>query len=249
MSNALDRGLDLLEILASRGEARVAELVDALEVSRATVFRIMVTLEGRGFVEHVPERHTWRLGRTVAELAATIDSDEIAKLASATLSDLAERTQETINLVTVHRNRAIWTETIDSPHALRMTTTIGDHVIMHTTAVGKAILSTFPDEDWHRFLPSEPLPGMTENSRRTIAELAADIEHCRTTGWALDDEESELNAICLAAPIVDSRGRAVAAISISSTSGRLPPSRRGEWGELVRQRCEHISQQLNSGRA
>jgi DNA-binding transcriptional MocR family regulator len=52
VSNALERGLDVLEILADRGDARVTELVDELGVSRATAFRILVTLENRGYVEH-----------------------------------------------------------------------------------------------------------------------------------------------------------------------------------------------------
>lgn len=244
MSNALDRGLDMLEILGGRGEAKVSDLVDALEVSRATVFRIMVTLEARGFVEHVPERHVWRLGRTIAELAATIDSDEIAKLASTTLSDLAERTLETINLATVHRNRVVWASSVDSPHALRMTTPIGDYVAVHATAVGKAILSALPDADWARLLPAAPFPGLTPSTRRTVDELRPDVEHCRRTGWALDDEECELSGVCVAAPIVNTKGRPVAAISIASTSGRLPESLRAELGELVRDRCALISESL-----
>lgn len=63
MSNALERGLDVLEILAGRGDARVTDVMAELGVSRATAFRIMATLESRGYVEHVREGRVWRPGR------------------------------------------------------------------------------------------------------------------------------------------------------------------------------------------
>ncbi|MFI1094212.1 IclR family transcriptional regulator [Streptomyces sp. NPDC020917] len=247
MSNALDRGLDVLEILARRGEARVADLVNDLDVSRATAFRIMVTLEGRGFVEHVPERRTWRLGRAISELAAAVDSDDITKVAATTLADLAERTQETVNLATVHRSRVVWVDTIDSPHALRMTTTLGENVAIHATAAGKAILTAVPDGEWHRLLPAEPFPAFTPNTPTSMEALRIEVQRAKERGWALDDEECELNGVCVAAPILNGQGHPIAVISISSTSGRLPAERRVELGELVRDRCARLSTPLTGG--
>lgn len=244
VSNALDRGLDVLEMLASRGEARVSDLVSELEVSRATAFRIMVTLESRAFVEHVPERHTWRLGRAIGDLASTLDSDELVEHASATLQELSARTHDTINLATVHRNRLVWASTIDSPHSLRMTTVVGDNVALHATAAGKAVLTTIPKSDWTRFLPAQPFPALTHRTKVTMEQLEGDVERSRERGWALDDEECELGGVCVAAPIVNTQGRAVGAVSISSTAGRLHAARREEWGLLVRDRCHALSQAL-----
>jgi IclR family acetate operon transcriptional repressor len=247
MSNALERGLDVLEILANRGEAKVVELVTELDVSRATAFRIMVTLEARGFVEHVPDRHVWRLGRTIGELAATLDSDDLVQMVDPALADLHAMGGETINLATIHRNRVIWAATVDSIHALRMATTVGETVAIHSTAAGKAILSALPEAEWGRFLPAEPFPAATPNTRRTTAQLRSEVAAARERGWALDDEECELSGVCVAAPIIGRNGRPVAAISLSSVTGRFPPADRPRVGEAVAAWCAKASAQLSAG--
>jgi DNA-binding IclR family transcriptional regulator len=60
---SLDLGLAVLELIAQRGEARLADLASALGTSRTTIFRVLETLRSRGFAEHVPARHTYRLGQ------------------------------------------------------------------------------------------------------------------------------------------------------------------------------------------
>jgi DNA-binding IclR family transcriptional regulator len=244
VSNALDRGLDVLEILANRGEARVAELVTELDVSRATAFRIMVTLEARGFVEHVPERHVWRLGRTIGELAGALDSDEIVRIADPALSDLRAKSGETINLATIHRNKVVWAATRESGFALRMSTVIGEVVSIHSTAIGKAILAVLPEQEWARMLPAEPYPALTPNTRTTLAALRKEVELTRTRGWSLDDEECELSGVCVGAAIVGASGRPVAAISVSSVAGRLTESEREPLGRAVADWCARVSREL-----
>lgn len=244
MSNALERGLDVLEILAGRGDARVADVMAELGVSRATAFRIMVTLERRGYVEHVRNEHVWRLGPAVAELAAGMDSTSIMQLAAPALADLRATTRETVNLAVLHRTRVVWAASFDGAFALRLTTTIGEDVPMHATAIGKAILSTLPEEEWARLLPPEPFPELTTHTRRTLRDLVADVRACQAQGWALDEEESVASGICVAAPIIGRDGRPVAAISVSSVAGRLVPEGRAPLGRAIRTWCDKISAEL-----
>jgi len=88
VSDALERGLDVLEILAARGELKAADLITELGISRATAFRIMGTLESRGYAEHSRDERLWRLGPVVTELAAGFDSTSIMQLAAPALADL-----------------------------------------------------------------------------------------------------------------------------------------------------------------
>ncbi|MBA2695127.1 MAG: IclR family transcriptional regulator [Actinobacteria bacterium] len=249
MSNALERGLDVLELLAGRGDVRVIDVMDALEVSRATAFRILATLETRGYVQHVRDQHVWRLGPSVGELAVGLDSTSIMQLAAPALADLRATSRETVNLAVLHRNRVVWAASFDGAFALRLSTTIGAVVPLHATAIGKAILSVMPEEHWSRLLPPEPYPALTPQTHRTVAELRPGVRACQVEGWAVDEEESEVSGVCVAAPITGRDGRPVGAISVSSVAGRLTVDARPPVGRAVQGWCEKISAELRAGAA
>jgi len=250
VSNALERGLDVLEYLADHSTARVSEIMTNLGVSRATAFRIMLSLESRGYAEHVREEHVWRLGPSVSALASSVDSSSLVQLAAPALTDLHQESGgETVNLAVLQRNRVIWADWREGTHALRLTTTVGESAPPHATAVGKAILSVLPEVEWSRLLPPEPYPHVTTFTRRHLDQLRVDVEECRARGWALDEEESELSGVCVAAPILGRDDRPVAAISISSVAGRMPADVRPVRGEAVARWCAQISAQLRSNEA
>lgn len=249
MSGGLDRGLELLELLAQHKELRAADLVDRLGVSRATAFRTLVTLERKGYVEQVGERRGWRLGSAVAELAAAVDSDDLARHCAPALADLHRQTGETINLAVFSRRRVNYAATVASRFPLHMTTVVGEEVPLHCTAIGKAILAALPDDEWPRLLPVDPYPALTPNSKLTLKTLSPDIADARKVGWALDNEECEISGVCVAAAILSPAGRPVGAISVSSVAGRFPEPHREIVGASVAAWCDRISDQLEAARS
>ena len=247
MSDALNRGLDLLELLAARGDSRVGELMDELGVSRATAHRIMGTLESRGYVEHIREDHSWRLGPAVAELAAGFDSASIMALAAPAMADLRATSRETVNLGVLQRNRLVWAASFDGAYSLRHTTVIGDEVPLHSTSAGKAVLAALDPAEWAKFLPPEPYPVFTANTLRTRSALTKNVDEARKRGWALDVEEMEISGICVGAAILGRNGRPVAAMSVCSVASRWPEALRDEFGRSVRRWCDQISAELSAG--
>ncbi|WP_033289454.1 IclR family transcriptional regulator [Amycolatopsis jejuensis] len=245
MSDALNRGLDVLELLAARGDSRVGDVMEDLGVSRATAHRILGSLQSRGYVEHVRDERLWRLGPAVTELAAGFDATSIMQLAAPAMAELRSTSRETVNLAVVQRNRLVWAASFDGAYALRFATTVGESVPIHCTAVGKAVLSALPPDRWAQFLPLEPFPAHTAHTRRTTEALKPRVEAARRQGWALDEEESELGGICVGAPILGRDGTPVAAISVSSAAARLPPDARAPLGRSVRKWCDQISFQLH----
>src|SRR4051812_5346617 len=95
------------------------DIMAELGVSRATAHRILGTLESRGYVEHVPADHVWRLGPTLTELAAGFDSTSILQMAAPAMADLLATTRETVNLALLRRNLLVWGASFDGAHALR----------------------------------------------------------------------------------------------------------------------------------
>ena len=243
--STLERGLRALELLADRGEARLVEVAEGLDVSRATAFRILTTLMDHGYVERQPNRPTYSLGRMVGSLALQVEAPTVERLARPAMAALRDRTGETVNLVTIDRGRVVYTATLESRHGLRMSTPIGIEAPVHATAVGKAILAALNDPG--ALLPPEPYPAYTDETRTTWRALASDIDRVRETGFAIEDAESEPHAYCIGAAIAKGPGRPVAALSVSGLADRLRDDA-DEIGVLLRDLCAEISDDLRSER-
>jgi DNA-binding IclR family transcriptional regulator len=244
ISNSLERGLDALELLAEHGEVRLADLAEELQVSRATAFRILASLQSRGYVEHARAERVYRLGHAVRALAERSDTSSVLRLAAPAMAELRASTGETVNLALLRRGKIVYSAIFDGVHALRMQASVGAEVPAYATAIGKAVLAALPPDRRDPLLPPEPYPALTANTITTRSELTRELTAIRSRGYAVDNQEEEIGAACLAAPVLGSDGRPLGAISVSGLAARLPEEDRPEIGRMVARWCADISAQL-----
>ncbi|MEO7556388.1 MAG: IclR family transcriptional regulator [Acidimicrobiales bacterium] len=244
MTNGLERGLDAMELLAEHGEAKLVDVVDHLAVSRATAFRVLATLQRRGYVDHVRAAHVYRLGPQMRALASQSGSSSLIRLGGMALADLRNITGETVNMVVLRRGTIAYVAILDGAHALRMAAKVGDEVPAHSTAVGKAILAALPDDERAALAGPEPYHRCTKRTIGRRKDLEADLKRTRERGFAIDDEESEIGAACVAAAVVGADGRPLGAVSVSGLAARMPARTWPELGKMVRARCDAIAAAL-----
>lgn len=244
MSNSLERGLDILELLGERGVVRLGEVIKELSTSRATAFRMLATLQNRGYVEHVRAERVYRLGPAVRTLAARSDTSSLLDLAAPAMEQLRASTAETVNLALLRRGRIIYAAILEGPHQLRMAATIDQEVPVHAAALGKAILASLPLDQRDVFLQPEPYRVLTKRTITRRSDLEKELALTSTRGYAVDDEEAEVGAACLAAAILGSDGLPVGAISISGLAARMPETNRPILGREIRRWCDRISAEL-----
>jgi DNA-binding IclR family transcriptional regulator len=245
--SSLQHGLDLLELLAERGDARLAEIAEALGTSRATAFRVLTALKARDYVEHDRSARRYRLGPALKTLAAHADLSLVEQLASPAMADLRDATGETINLAVIRGGRIVYASIFDGVHALRMRPTVGEEVPPHATALGKAILAALPSDQQEALLGHEPYVAFTERTIVGRTELARELERTQRRGYAIDDEESALGSACIAAEILGGDGVPLGAISVSGLAARLPEQARPPVGRAVRRWCDQLSGRLAVG--
>lgn len=245
--SSLEHGLDLLELLAARGEARLAEMAEALGTSRATAFRVLTALKARDYVEHDRPARRYRLGPALRTLAAHADLSSVEQLAGPAMADLRNSTGETINLAVIRGGRIVYASIFDGVHALRMRPTVGEEVPPHATALGKAILAALPPEQREALLGHEPYVAFTERTIVGRADLWQELERTEARGYAVDDEESAVGSACIAAEILGGDGVPLGAISVSGLAARLPQQARPPLGRAVRRWCEQLSARLAVG--
>lgn len=244
MTNSLERGLDILELLASRGELRLGEVVTELSTSRATAFRMLAALQTRGYVEHVRSGRVYRLGSAVKVLADRSDATSIIDLAGPAMEQLCASTSETINLALLRRGRIVYGAIREGSHTLRMAATVGAEVPPHAASLGKAILASLPLEQRRLYLQAEPYPALAKRTITRRGELERELEFVAARGYAVDDEETEIGAACVGAPILDGDGFPVGAISVSGLAVRIPKESWPVLGREVRDWCDRVSADL-----
>jgi DNA-binding IclR family transcriptional regulator len=165
------------------------------------------------------------LGLKLVELGQLLLSQlDLRKEAEPFLRDLAERIRETVHLVFLDRDEIVYidkVETDQNPSGLRMASRVGLRNPAHSCAVGKVLLADLPEEGLNNFIKGKGLPKRTENTITNPTPLKEHLNLVRAQGYAIDDEENEKGIRCVAAPIRNEVGRAVAAVSISGPAFRI----------------------------
>lgn len=221
---SVERALDVLEALGRADEAAgvphgLSELVADTGLPLATVHRLLGTLAGRGYVRQDPLTRKYVLGPAVLRLhheAAGL----LGTWARPVLATLAEVSGETANLAVLDDDHVLYVAQVMGPRRLRMFTQVGNRVLPHTNAVGKALLARRPRAEVERVLARHGLPARTPQTITDPARFLVELDRVAAAGYAVDDGEEEEGVRCLAVPIPAS-GPAVAAMSVSGPAVRL----------------------------
>ena len=241
----LHKTLDILEtVRESRSGLSLADLARALGLPKTTAYRIMATLESRGYISRNPAGH-FQMTRKLFDLQQN-ESDEqvVLRAAQTSMVKLVESCRETVNLGVLDAGEVVVISTIESPQSIRMTSKVGNRRYLHSTALGKVLLCGLTEKEIQRLIRIQGLPRLTPRTLVTKQALAIELERVRRQGYALDNEENEADGRCIAAPIVGAGGMIVASLSISAPAFRMDMARvRGLAGELI-DACRVISRSL-----
>lgn len=216
------RTLDVLEALAASDlPLGPTELATRTGATKTAVFRILATLEERGYVVRDSGSGRYRLGTPLAYLGGrSLQSNDLRQVARPTLESLFEHFQETVNLGVLDGTDIVYIDMIESHHGLRMSARVGDRHPAYSTSIGKAILAFLPPRERGRHLPAR----LDARTAQTIIDrdgLESELEAVRQRGVAEDRGENEAGAHCYGAPIFDNLGTPIAGLSISGPESRL----------------------------
>jgi IclR family transcriptional regulator, KDG regulon repressor len=157
-----------------------------------------------------------------------------------------------VHLAMLDGVEVVYLAKVDSIHAVRMVSAVGRRLPAHCTGVGKALLAALSDEELARRYGEDdaaPLPAMTPSSLATVGALRATLAQVRVRGHSIDDCESNTDVRCVAAPVYDHRGTAIAAMSISVPISRTTTGWPGALADLVRDGARDLSRRLGLGMA
>jgi IclR family KDG regulon transcriptional repressor len=229
-SPALRRGLDILELFLDRAteELRVPEIVERLRLPRASVHELVGTLVERGYLTEHPRRpNTYVLGVRAFQLGSSYErSLDLVREGTRVAADVVASCNETVQMTILDHTDVVFVAKVDSTAPVRLVSDVGRRLPAHCTAGGKALLSALDDKVLTGWYPADGrLPVLTPSSIDSLERLKAQLADVRTRGWASEYCESNDDAFCVAAPVHDRTGAAVAAMSISVPSVRWSAER------------------------
>lgn len=217
---ATKKTLIILEELMRRDGARITELTDALDMSKGTVHNHLTTLQEHEYV--VNEDSRYRLGLRFLEMGEyTRQQTKLLEVAKPEIDELAEETGEIANLMIEEHGRGIYVYISKGEKAVNLDTHVGTRQYLHTSAVGKSILSKMGDEQLEQIIERHGLPAETPNTVTSEEQLYEELDEIRERGVAFDGEERAEGIRCVAAPITDTEESLLGAVSVSGPSTRL----------------------------
>ena len=185
---------------------------------KPTVYRILFTLESRGYLERAADA-SYRISRKLFEEPRDSTFEQrLVRAARPAMERLAALCKETVNLGVLDGGEVLVIETVESQQAVRMSSKIGNRRYPHSTALGKILLSDLPEREVLRLVRSKGMPRFTPATITREKDLIVELERIRTQGFALDNLENELDGRCIAAPVMNANRKIVAALSISGPS-------------------------------
>ncbi|MGR3343555.1 MAG: HTH-type transcriptional regulator BhcR [Paracoccaceae bacterium] len=243
---SLDGALDVLDILSDSDGMTLTELSVKLSRSPSTIYRILNTFAKRSIVE-IDAVQTWHVGPAAFRLGSSfLRRSSILERSRPVMRSLMEEIGETANLGIERSNSVLFISQVECQETIRAFFPPGTQSPMHASGIGKALLSLFPQDRLDKMLRRQTLEKFTDRTITDADVLRRDLKGIREMGFALDNEERTVGMRCIAAPIIDLHGEAVAGISVSGPTNRMTESRLEQISQLVREAADTLSQSLGT---
>lgn len=245
----IDRALSVLDLVASSksGALGVTDIARELDLSKAVVHRILVTLVMREYLEVDTRTRRYSLGRMALVLgSAYLTSLNLHSQVLPHLQKLSDLTGETATLSILHGWTRIYVDQVTPIREIKMSVGIGKPHALHAGSSSKAFLAFLPVEHQERYLHERELSMLTDKTIIDPRLLRRELVLVRQRGYAVSVEERQTGAASIAAPILDHAGQPIAVISICGPAERFR-DQLDSAPTLLRQACEELSKRFGFG--
>lgn len=220
---SLARGLTVIEAFQDRTEgATVAEIAAATALSRASVRRLLMTLEFLGYATRTGS--VYRLGSRVLRLGFSfLSSQSLPILATPILEEISASLHESSSLSVLEGDEIVYLARSAANRVLSVGLSVGSRLPAYCTSMGRVLLAALPEAELAGYLERAVLHPRTPKTITLKPALQAEIVRVREQGYSLVDEELELGLRSLAVPVMTRAGRVVAAMNTGVHASRVEP--------------------------
>ncbi|MEC7761825.1 MAG: IclR family transcriptional regulator C-terminal domain-containing protein [Pseudomonadota bacterium] len=219
---SLARGLSVLSAFdAETPLMTTSQVAEKTGMSRAAARRFLMTLEALGFLAS-DEKQSYVLSANVLELGYTyMLSLGLDQFVMPILGEVTKQTGETTNLAVLKEGKVVYLVRSVAYRPTHVMLHTGDWLPAYATSMGRVMLARLGESELSDYLATTELKPLTQYTRTDPGELRGILEAARGDGYALVEDELAVGIMSIAVPVLDSEGNVLAAINLSSQSGRL----------------------------
>jgi len=242
---SVDRALDLLELLAcsARGLS-LSELSRRLRIPKSSVHYLIGTLLRRGYLERNPCGRDYSIGLRVAAFANTrVFKSRLRAVCSPYLEKIAEQLGLTAAVGILDGSEGLVID-VQAPTDIKFESWAGRHFDLHCSALGKALITQFSNAELEKLFQGRGLAKHNLNTLCSLEALKGHLAAARAKGFATNNEELDIGIRCAGAPIFNSAGSVVAAVSVGSSTGKVASWQLPKLGDKIAAVARDISRTL-----
>jgi len=245
-SVAVERALAMLEAVAQEPEGLSnADISRKLQIPKSSASYILRTLETQGYLNRDADSGKYRVGLKILSLSrGALSGIDVREVALPIMRHLVEKTGLTCHLAILDGADAVYIEKVEPPGFIRMDTWVGRRMRVHATSVGKALVAYIPQERLEKIVSERTMEKRTPKTITTIPRFLKELEKVRTQGHAVDDEENNLGARCVGAPVFNQQGAIEASVGLSGTTNQVNAHTMPRILEAFKDAARHVSMQL-----
>lgn len=217
-----------------------------MQLPKSSAFELVQTLVYKGIIEvKDPHYKSYGLSLLAFEIgSAVITNMGIADVARPFIQELNRQTGSTVFLGVEDKGKIVYIDKAENHSIIKPTAKLGSRRNLHTTGLGKGLLSAFSDEKITALLGEEPYPSKTPLSHTNLSEVLEDAHKARVRGYAIDDREDNLDMYCISSAIYNHENEPVAAFSVASLYIGMTEDKAKLIAKLVKDTALQISRKL-----
>jgi DNA-binding IclR family transcriptional regulator len=213
-SQTVSRALAILRSFdRDRRELGVTEISQRLALPKTIVFRLIQTLREYDFLEQNPDNSKYRIGIGAFDIGNLFKSSTLEAESAPFMRHLVDETGHTAQLAVLHRDEMIIIARMEGRGPVKYGVSVGERRPIHSSAVGKAVLSMLPTEQLDGILSHNQLKRMTAKTITDRKALMADLTQIRTRGYSINWEENTIGVASLAAPVLSRHSHTLPALA------------------------------------
>ncbi len=241
---AVAKTLRVLETLAGADSpATLQSLTHETRLPKSSIYAILATLEMHQYVER-DSNNAFRLGPRALHIGTARQTTNLSQLFHTEAHRIVEECGETVQMAILDQTEVIYIAREDGNQPVQLVSQIGKRLPAYATALGKALLATLPGAYVDALFAGRSFATLTPGTINSLGQLKNELDCVRERGYAHDNQESAVGLECLAAPILNHTGQAVAALSISFLSARASPEHFQHILQLVQAAARDMSSRM-----
>jgi len=224
------RGLAVIRSFGAGAPSQtLSEVAARTGLTRAGARRILLTLEGLGYV--AAEGRQFRLTARTLDLGfAYLSSLPLWNFAEPVMEALAAEVEESCSAAVLDGSDIVYVLRVPTHRIMSITLGIGSRLPAFCTSMGRVLLAGLPPDEARARMLAAPRTALTARTLVAVEPLMAELSRVREQGWCLVNQELEDGLVSMAAPLTDRSGRTIAALNLSAQVVATPP-------EQILQRC------------